>query len=517
MDKIITMLNGYIWSWPLVGLCLAAALYFSFGTRFVQVRHLPEMVRLLFKNDRSQRAGISSFQAFALALSGRVGTGNIVGVALAIGFGGPGAVVWMWIIAFLGAGTAYAEACLAQIYKQHHGDQLRGGPAYYIEKGLNATWLAVIFAVATVVACAICLPPVHSNSIAMSFAATFDLQPWMVGVAVATLIALVVIGGVKRIAKVAEIVTPFMAIAYLVIATVVLVANAHAVPGAFRAMLAAAFGYHQTLGGIVGAAVAWGVKRGIYSNEAGQGTAPIVAAAAKVDHPVKQGLVQGFSVYVDTLLVCTATAVMLLATDCYNVVDPATGGYLVQSSNSELGLPGVEYTIAALTTLLKGGWGGVVISITLFFFAFTTVMAYYYYAETSLVYLFSKAREHRLKTQEKYFGQQNNAIARHRDRKMFDTRKNESRLITILRICFVASVLFGSLKEAGIIWSLGDMGVGMMAWINLVAILLLSPVAFRALRDYERQKKSGHNPVFRPKDLGIKNADYWEEVDSTEQ
>ena len=226
MDKIITMLNGYIWSWPLVGLCLAAALYFSFGTRFVQVRHLPEMVRLLFKNDRSQRAGISSFQAFALALSGRVGTGNIVGVALAIGFGGPGAVVWMWIIAFLGAGTAYAEACLAQIYKQHHGDQLRGGPAYYIEKGLNATWLAVIFAVATVVACAICLPPVHSNSIAMSFAATFDLQPWMVGVAVATLIALVVIGGVKRIAKVAEIVTPFMAIAYLVIATVVLVANA---------------------------------------------------------------------------------------------------------------------------------------------------------------------------------------------------------------------------------------------------------------------------------------------------
>ena len=517
MDKIITMLNGYIWSWPLVGLCLAAALYFSFGTRFVQVRHLPEMVRLLFKNDRSQRAGISSFQAFALALSGRVGTGNIVGVALAIGFGGPGAVVWMWIIAFLGAGTAYAEACLAQIYKQHHGDQLRGGPAYYIEKGLNATWLAVIFAVATVVACAICLPPVHSNSIAMSFAATFNLQPWMVGVAVATLIALVVIGGVKRIAKVAEIVTPFMAIAYLIIATVVLVANAHAVPGAFRAMLAAAVGYHQTLGGIVGAAVAWGVKRGIYSNEAGQGTAPIVAAAAKVDHPVKQGLVQGFSVYVDTLLVCTATAVMLLATDCYHVVDPARGSYRVQSSTSELGLPGVEYTIAALTTLLKGGWGGVVISITLFFFAFTTVMAYYYYAETSLVYLFSKAREHRLKTQEKYFGQQNNAIARHRDRKMFDTRKNESRLITILRICFVASVLFGSLKEAGIIWSLGDMGVGMMAWINLVAILLLSPVAFRALRDYERQKKSGHNPVFRPKDLGIKNADYWEEVDSTEQ
>ena len=517
MDEIIIFLNNCIWSWPLVGLCLAAALYFSFGTRFVQVRHLPEMVRLLFKKDRTKRAGISSFQAFALALSGRVGTGNIVGVALAIGFGGPGAIVWMWIIAFLGAGTAYAEACLAQIYKQHHGDQLRGGPAYYIEKGLNCSWLAVLFAVTTVIACAFCLPPIHSNSIAQSFATTFNLAPWMVGIGVAALIALVVIGGVKRISRVAEIVTPFMAMAYIVIAIIVLIANAHAVPAAFSDMISSAFGYHQTLGGILGAAIAWGVKRGIYSNEAGQGTAPIVAAAAKVDHPVKQGLVQGFSVYVDTLLVCTATAVMLLATNCYNVIDSATGNYLVKSNVADLGLPGVEYTIAALSTLLHHGWGGIVISITLFFFAFTTVMAYYYYAETSLVYLFSKARQHRLKTQEKYFGRQNHAIARHRDRKMFDTRKNENRLIYLLRIVFVASVLFGSLKEAGIIWSLGDMGVGMMAWINIIAILLLSPIAIRALRDYERQQKQGINPTFHPKDLGIKNADYWEESDTPQQ
>ena len=238
-----------------------------------------------------------------------------------------------------------------------------------------------------------------------------------------------------------------------------------------------------------------------------------MAAAAKVDHPVKQGLVQGFSVYVDTLLVCTATAVMLLATNCYNVISPS-GEYMVKSPVADLGLPGVEYTIAALSTLLHHGWGGIVISITLFFFAFTTVMAYYYYAETNLIYLFSKAREHRLKTQEKYFGKENLALARHRDRKMFDTRKNENRLINILRIVFIASVLFGSLKEAGIIWSLGDAGVGMMAWINIIAILLLSPVAFRALRDYERQQKQGQKPVFRPKDLGIKNAGYWENYDS---
>ena len=507
MDKIITFLNGCVWSWPLVGLCLAAALYFTFGTRFVQVRHLGEMVRLLFKNDKSKKEGISSFQAFALALSGRVGTGNIVGVALAIGFGGPGAIVWMWIIAFFGAGTAYAEACLAQIYKQRHGHELRGGPAYYIEKGLNCRWLATLFAVITVVVCSICLPPVHSNSIAMSFSSAFNVMPWVIGIATAALIALVVIGGVKRISAVAEIVTPFMAIAYILLSLVVLAANLPAVPGAFRDMITSAFGVHEALGGIMGAAIAWGVKRGIYSNEAGQGTAPIVAAAAKVDHPVKQGLVQGFSVYVDTLLVCTATAVMLLATKCYNVVDPATGGYLVQSTVAELGQPGVDYTIAALGTLLGQGWGGIVISITLFFFAFTTIMAYYYYAETNLVYLLTKNRRevirHR-RTRKQDKNQKNNpAVA--------DQRKDERAIITVLRIVFVGSVLFGSLKEASIIWSLGDMGVGLMAWINIVAILLLSPKAFKALRSYEQQKKDGiENPVFDPEKLGIEGAEFWE-------
>ena len=512
MDEIITFLNSCVWSWPLVGLCLLGGLYFSFGTRFVQIRHFGEMVRLLFKNDKTKKEGISSFQAFALALSGRVGTGNIVGVAMAIGFGGPGAIVWMWIIAFFGAGTAYAEACLAQIYKQRHGNQLRGGPAYYIEKGLNCRWLAILFATLTVLACALCLPPIHSNSISMSFASTFHIAPWMVGVAVAALIALVVLGGVKRISAVAEIVTPFMAIAYIVLSIVVLIVNIHEVPAAFHDMLTSAFGMHEALGGIVGSAVAWGVKRGIYSNEAGQGTAPIVAAAAKVDHPVKQGLVQGFSVYVDTLLVCTATAVMLLATKCYNIIDPDTGGYLVQSTTAELGQPSVEYTIAALCSLLGQSAGGIVISITLFFFAFTTVMAYYYYAETNLVYLFGKARERRIKIQGKYYDISNEVEAKKRDQMLFDTQKDERRIITLLRILFIGSVFFGSLKEAGVIWSLGDMGVGMMAWINIIAILLLSPKAFRILRDYERQKKAGiKNPKFTTHNLNIKNADFWEE------
>ena len=509
MDQIITFLNGCVWSWPLVGLCLCAALYFSFGTRFVQVRHLGEMVRLLFHNDKNKKEGITSFQAFALALSGRVGTGNIVGVAMAIGFGGPGAIVWMWIIAFFGAGTAYAEACLAQIYKQRHGSELRGGPAYYIEKGLNCRWLAVLFAALTVLACAVCLPPIHSNSIAMSFSSTFNIAPWVVGIGVAGLIALVVLGGVKRISAVAEIVTPFMAIAYIILSVVVLIANASVVPDVFRDMISSAFGYNEALGGIMGAAVAWGVKRGIYSNEAGQGTAPIVAAAAKVDHPVKQGLVQGFSVYVDTLLVCTATAVMLLATKCYNVVDPVTGGYLVKSPVAELGQPGVEYTIEALCTFLGHGWGGIVISVTLFFFAFTTVMAYYYYAETNLIYLFSKVRERRIHRLRGRINAGDDREAIQRKETLFGDDKSEKVVVNILRVLFVGAVLFGSLKEAGVIWSLGDMGVGLMAWINIIAILLLSPKAFKILRDYEQQRKAGKNPVFDPHKLGIKNADFW--------
>lgn len=514
MDKIITLINECVWSWPLVGLCLLGGLYFTFGTRFVQIRHLGEMVRLLFKNDRSKKEGISSFQAFALALSGRVGTGNIVGVAIAICFGGPGAIVWMWIIAFFGAGTAYAEACLSQIYKERHGNQLRGGPAYYIEKGLNSPWLAVIFAVLTVLACALCLPPVHSNSIAAAFSKTFHIEPWLVGIIVSAIIAIVVLGGVKRISKVAEIVTPFMAITYIILSIVVLIANASAVPGALMEMLSCAFGSHQALGGIIGSAIAWGVKRGIYSNEAGQGTAPIVAAAAKVDHPVKQGLVQGFSVYVDTLLVCTATALMLLVTHCYNVVDPVTGDYLVQATDQSLSKPGVEYveyTIAALSTLLGKGWGGIVISITLFFFAFTTIMAYYYYAETNLVYLFLRIKERRRRIMGKYFDMKDSRQNLRREVAIFGDDRGEKIVVTVLRVLFVGAVMFGSLKEAKTIWDLGDTGVGMMAWINIIAILLLSPKAFKILKDYERQKKQGRNPKFDPHELGIKNADFWEE------
>lgn len=478
MDRIIQIVNSCVWSPALVVLCLVAALYFSFGTRFVQVRRFREMIHLLIAKDKSKKEGISSFQAFAMALSGRVGTGNIVGVATAIGYGGPGAIVWMWIIAFFGAGTAFAESTLAQIFKEEHNGQFRGGPAYYIEKGLNVKWLAVTFAVCVVIAAGLFMPPVQSNSIAMSFANTFHIEAWWVGLGVAILIGLVVIGGIKRIANVAQIVAPIMAFIYIILSIIVLICNASAVPAAFGEMIRSAFGLDEALGGIFGSTIAWGVKRGIYSNEAGQGSGAMVAAAAKVSHPVKQGLVQAFSVYVDTLLVCTATAVMILATKTYNVFGP-NGELLIAAQGAAVGEPGVIYTSSALGTLFGAKWSGIIVSVALFFFAFTTIMAYYYYAETNLVYLFGKG-------------------------------KKEQILIWGLRVCLIIAVFFGSLKEAKTIWDLGDIGVGMMAWINIISILLLSPNAFRVLRSYEKQKKEGKEPVFDPKDLGIKKADFWE-------
>ena len=478
MDRIIQFVNSCVWSPALVALCLVAALYFSFGTRFVQVRRFREMIHLLFANDKSQKKGISSFQAFALALSGRVGTGNIVGVATAIGYGGPGAIVWMWIIAFFGAGTAFAESTLSQIFKEDHNGQFRGGPAYYIEKGLKCKWLAITFAVCSVLASGFFMPPVQSNGIAMSFADTFHVEAWWVGLGVAILIGFVIMGGVNRIAEVAQIVAPLMAIIYIILSIIVLICNASVVPAVFGDMIRSAFGLNEALGGILGSTIAWGVKRGIYSNEAGQGSGAIVAAAARVSHPVKQGLVQAFSVYIDTLLVCSATAVMILATKTYNVFGP-DGELLIAAQGAAVGEPSVLYTSSALGTLLGAKWGGIIISISLFFFAFTTIMAYYYYAETNLVYLFGKG-------------------------------KKEQVLIWVLRVCLVVAVFFGPLKEAKVVWDLGDIGVGMMAWINIISILLLSPIAFRALWSYEKQKKEGKEPVFDPKELGLKKTDFWE-------
>ncbi|MBR0073934.1 MAG: alanine:cation symporter family protein, partial [Bacteroidales bacterium] len=387
ITSAIESVYSWVWSPALVGLCLVAGLYFTLRTRFVQVRRFREMFRLLFGSTGKDKksVGISSFQAFAMALSGRVGTGNIVGVATAIGFGGPGAIVWMWIIAFFGAGSAFVEATLAQIYKENHNGQFRGGPAYYIENGLRSKVFGCIFAVLAAMACGIFLPPVQCNGIALSCSRSFGVEVWVIGLVVAALIALVIIGGVKRIANVAQIVAPVMAVIYILLSIVVLVINYRLVPDVFMQMLRGAVGVNEVGGALLGTTIAWGVKRGIYSNEAGQGTGPIVAAAAKVSHPVKQGLVQAFSVYIDTLLVCTATAMMILACKTYNIIDTveqtssgAVVTYLLQNPLAPEGEPGVFYTTGALGTVVGPKAGDMIISIALFFFAFTTIMAYYY-------------------------------------------------------------------------------------------------------------------------------------------
>ncbi|MDL2228079.1 alanine:cation symporter family protein [Bacteroidales bacterium OttesenSCG-928-K03] len=476
-ENIVSKIVDIVWSPVLVAVCIGAGLLFSILTRFVQVRKFKEMFRLLFFKDKNKKIGISSFQAFALAISGRVGTGNIAGVATAIALGGPGSIFWMWIIAFFGSSTAFVESTLAQIFKEKRDNQFRGGPSYFIKKGLNCHWLAVAFAISTILACGFLLPTVQSNSVSVAMHNSFGINKLIVGVFLATFLAIVIIGGVKRIASVAEIVAPFMAIAYIIVAFIVLIVNIKAVPSMFGLIFESAFGAHQVFGAIIGSTIMMGVKRGIFSNEAGQGSGAIIAAAAKVSHPVKQGLVQSFSVYVDTFLVCTATAIMILSTGMYNVYDGA--GNCIMENAGHL-KENVYFTQAAVDTVFPG-IGNIFISLSLLFFVFTTLMAYYYYAETSLVYMFKK-------------------------------KNNEKTAIWILRLLIVIAVCYGSVREANFAWQLGDIGVGLMAWINIFSLFILFPIAIRTLRDYEKQQKLGIEPVFDPKKLKIKNADYWEKI-----
>jgi len=473
MNELINEINSIVWSDALIVLCLGAGVYFSVITRFLQIRYLRDMVGLLFNGQASDK-GVSSFQAFSIAIAGRVGTGNITGVATAIAMGGPGAIFWMWMIAFLGSASASIEATLGQIYKQVKDGQYRGGPAFYIEKGLGMKWYAVIFAIATILSTALLLPGVQSNSIATSINNAFGVSPAITGAGLAILLALIICGGVKRIGKVAEVVVPFMAAAYILMAVTIICMNITEVPAMFKLILRSAFDLEPAFAGIFGMAVSWGVKRGIYSNEAGQGTAPHAAAAAEVSHPVKQGLVQGFSVYIDTLFVCTATAFMILFTGQYNVVNPE-GGFLAENMP---GVPiGPEFTQRAVDTYFPTLGAGFV-AISLFFFAFTTIIAYYYIAETNLSYL--------------------------------DKKQKGKGIVWVLRIIILFAVFYGSIRTAELAWAVGDIGVGIMAWLNIVAIFLLRKPAMLALKDYAAQKKLGIDPVFSARKLGIKNADEWD-------
>jgi len=474
LDAFVNALNNLIWSKALIGLCLGAGLYFSIRTRFMQVRGFGEMLRLMRQGTASE-AGVSSFQALAMSLSGRVGIGNIAGVATAIAYGGPGAVFWMWMTAFLGASTSYIECTLAQIYKEKDAEgQYRGGPAYYIEKAMGQRWYALLFAVATVLGCGLLLPGVQANGIAASMHTAWGIAPSVSAAGIAVALGFIIFGGVRRIASFAELVVPFMAGAYILVALVIMFLNADKVPEVIALIFRSAFGAEAAFGAVLGLAVEWGVKRGIYSNEAGQGTGPHSAAAAEVSHPAKQGYVQAFSIYVDTLLVCSATAFIILSTGMYNVVAPA-GGTIVSALPGIA--PGPGFAQAAVEASLPG-YGAGFVALAILFFAFTTIVAYYYMAETNLAYLSRQVRR--------------------------------PGLVLALRLGIIAAVVYGTVRSAETAWALGDIGVGLMAWLNIIAILILQKPALLALRDYEAQKKAGLDPQFDPAALGIRNAGFWE-------
>jgi alanine or glycine:cation symporter, AGCS family len=484
LPDLVSRANDIVWSSALVYLCLAAGLYFTIRLRLVQVRHLGGMVEQLRKGESSP-SGVSSFQALAMSLAGRVGMGNIGGVATAIAFGGPGAIFWMWVMAFLGSATSFIESALGQIYKERDDrGEYRGGPAYFIEKGLGMKWYGMLFAVVTVIAMGILLPGVQANGITSSMNNAWGLDPRIITIGVIIALAFIVVGGLKRIAVFASMVVPFMAIAYILLAVIVLFVNVTEIPAMLALIVRSAFGLDAAFGSILGMAVMWGVKRGLYSNEAGQGTGPHAAAAAEVSHPAKQGLVQAFAVYVDTLFVCTATAIMILSTGMYRVhAGGSEDGEVLYSGGASVATAevGPAYTQAALDTVFPG-LGASFVAVALLFFAFTTIVAYYYMAEVNVTYLM----------------------------RGLDPRAHAVGL-RVLQLALLITVSYGALTTAEAAWAAGDLGVGLMAWLNIIAILILQRPAIMVLKDYEEQRKQGLDPQFDPRPLGIKNATFWEE------
>lgn len=495
LAKFVAGANAIIWSNAIIFLLMGVGIYFSVRMRFFQVRLVRDMIQVMLGGKRSKE-GISPFQALAVSLSGRVGTGNIAGVATAIFLGGPGAVFWMWTVAFLGASSAFVESTLAQIYKRNVKGQYRGGPAYYIHTGFKNKVVgkiyAAVFAVSTILATGFLLPSVQSNSIAAAINNAFGIDHTWTAVFLVAILGLIIFGGIRVIARVAEYVVPFMAIGYVVVAIVVTIINFDEIPEIFSLIFSSAFGANAAFGGIVGSAIVMGVKRGVFSNEAGQGTGPHPAAAAEASHPANQGLVQAFSVYIDTLFICTATAFMILSTSMYNVKGPGdellvdNGVYYVQDGVRHVDGSAI-YTQAAVDKAFSGnqsfdidfkGVGSYTVAIALLFFAFTTLMAYYYIAETNVAFLTSK--------------------------------RGGPLLMFILKVAILASVFIGCVKTARLAWDFGDLGVGLMAWLNIIAILFLHKPALKAFKDYERQRKIDGDAVFDPERLGIKGADFWE-------
>ncbi|CAV17509.1 MULTISPECIES: alanine/glycine:cation symporter family protein [Vibrio] len=458
MTDLINLMNDLLWGSILVYLLVGVGIYFTVRLGFIQFRHFGHMFSVLRNSRKADSAGISSFQALCTSLAARVGTGNMAGVAVALTAGGPGAIFWMWLIAMLGMATSFAESTLAQLYKTRDNDgNYRGGPAYYMEKGLGMRWMGVLFSIFLIIAFGLVFNAVQANAIASAMNTAFDFERSYVGVGIVIISAFVIFGGIRKIARTAEIIVPIMALAYLAIAIYVMLMNIEKVPEVLALIFKSAFGLQEAAAGGLGYAIAQaminGIKRGLFSNEAGMGSAPNAAASATPypPHPASQGYVQMLGVFMDTIVICSATVAIILM----------SGEYVPHGE-----VTGIELTQRALTAQV-GEWGGIFVAVAIFFFAFTSIIANYSYAETNLIFL-----EH-----------------------------NNKKGLVLFRIVVLGMVMFGSLATLPTVWALADVSMGLMAIVNLVAIILLSGIVIKLAKDYNRQLDAGKVPTFDADDF----------------
>ncbi len=447
---MIGTLTDLLWSYVLIVLLVGLGLWFTVASRFVQFRFFGAMFSSLRRGLHEKEGHLSSFQALVVSVAGRVGGGNIAGVAVAITLGGPGAVFWMWLVGLMGMATSFFECSLAQLYKRSEPDgTYRGGPAYYIKYGLKKPWMAVLYSILLLITFGFGFNAVQSFIVATSMQASFGVPVWMTGALLTVLVGVTIFGGIKRIAHVAEFVVPLMAIVYVLVALYVLVTNITEVPAAIAYIVKSAFGFEQVVGGGFAAVVMQGVKRGLFSNEAGLGSAPNVAAVAYVPHPAHQGMVQSLSVFIDTLILCTCTAVIILLSDAYQ---PGAAG-----------VNGVALTQAALGDHV-GAWGEGFVSIALLLFSFSSIMYNYYLGENSL----------------NYFSEENQT------------------LFNVFRVAVLVLVMWGSMQNLGTVFGFIDLTMGLLGVVNLAALGLLIPIAFRLLKDFDTQRTQVAVPELDP-------------------
>lgn len=467
LNNILISVNDFMYTYPLLILLVGAGVYFTVRTRFVQGRLLGEAFRVLLERAevKDGKKQVSSFQALMISTASRVGTGNIAGIATAIAAGGPGAVFWMWVMAVIGSASAFIESTLAQVYKVKDGKDFRGGPSYYMEKALGKRYLGIIFSILLIICFAYGFNGLQSFNMSSSLEYYIpgyadSIYPAVIGAVLAAATAFVIFGGVHRIGFITSVIVPVMAGGYLIMGLATMVMNAERIPEVFALIFREAFDGRAIFGGFAGSAVVIGIKRGLFSNEAGMGSAPNASASAAVSHPAKQGLVQVLSVFIDTLLICSATAMMLLLSG-------------VEGKSGVLdGIPFVQQAISANV----GTWGIHFITFSIFTFAFSSLVGNYYYAESNIKFI-----------------------------------KDDKRLLFVFRVSCLLAVFLGAQADFSVIWNVADITMGGMAVLNILVILVLGGTAVRVLRDYEEQKKKGVEPVFRAEKLGIRNTECWDD------